>query len=113
MASLWLTPAPIDDAVGGLLDPLQLAHAAEIDDRIEPPHLLGHPQADVGTAGDDGGVGLGEQHLGQRVDGGRRDEPAPPIADDQRLLVVRARAAAPAVSPASGLDRIGPRARLA
>ena len=51
--------------------------------------LLGHPQADVGAAGDDGGIGLGQQHLGQLVDRGRRDEPALPVADGERLLVLQ------------------------
>ena len=95
------------DPVVGLLDLLQLAHAAEIDHGVEHALLLGDPQADIGAAGDDRGLGLLQQHLRQRLDGGGRDEPPPAVAHDQRLLVGQR------VQPrhglaGEGLDRIGP-----
>ncbi len=98
------------DAVGRLLDPLQLAHAAEIDHRVEPAHLLGHPQADIGAAGDDGGAGLGQKHVRERVDGGRGEEAAAAVADRRASRRRAARAAAPASSAAAA--SIASRARV-
>ncbi len=93
------------DAVGRLVDPLQLAHAAEIDDGVEPAHLLGDPQADVGTAGDDGGARLGEERLGQSIDGGGGNEAPVAVADHQRRVVVQG------VQPGQGRRRPRPRSR--
>ena len=73
----------------GIDDPLQLAHPADVDHRVEHAQMLGDPQADVGRARDDAGVGMLEQQVGQRIERRRREEPALAVADRHRLVILQ------------------------
>ena len=53
------------ERVRAFLDPLQIGDVADEDGRAEVAKLLGDPQADIGRAGDDPGLGMRER-------GGRR-----------------------------------------
>ena len=55
------------ERVRALLDPPQIGDVADEDGRAEVAKLLGDPQADVGRAGDDAGLGMREEEIGEFV----------------------------------------------
>ena len=59
------------ERVRALLDLPQIGDVADEDGRAEVAMLLGDPQADIGGPGDDAGLGMREEEVGQLVGGGR------------------------------------------
>jgi len=55
-------------------DAVQFLHLARVDHVAQIAHLLGHPQANVGGAGQDGGGGFGGAQGGHFFEGARRVE---------------------------------------
>ena len=66
------------DPAAGLLDHPQVADMADVDQGRQLTMLLGDPEADIGRAGDQHGVGILGIEVSEIVDIGRR-EPAAPI----------------------------------
>ncbi len=76
-----------DNLVAGVLDGVEAGDLADVDHLWDVAELFGHPQADVGAAGNDGRVGMLQVERGEAVEGGRRGEECLVVADVHILAI--------------------------
>src|SRR5579871_741608 len=106
------------------IEALQFLHRADIDDRVKAPMLFADPEADIGAAGEDAGVGMTKQQLGQVVDVAWREIASvagPPWkgainclqGDDDLPLIAAEAVGGPVASHAPGRGDDGPITRAA
>ena len=72
---------PERERLRALLDLPQIGDVADEDGRAEVAKLLGDPQADVGGPGDDPGLGMRDEEVGQLVGAGRMAVSGPQRAE--------------------------------